>query len=305
LDEYLHSPLECNNYRLYNPLPFSHSRYFRIKLNQLRFKFKDNSPYISGDSIAGLCDYIAFGRQKDEKIDLQKVAKAKSIFVPGEKFEEFLLLAGKVVTAKTLVTGNSDQNFEHKCQIPPSVTLWLCQNNAMPSSNIIRTLPIGIENIRLGRTGLPKYYKIHDHNANPKRILVPPMSPTNPIRFPVIYEALKNPHLFDVRRELMVEKEYFELTRKYRFVMCCEGNGFENHRIWETLYQGSFPVLLESPWALSLKYLGLPILYVKSIQEVTPQMLADFIELNKHFIPENLETLWIPYWSKIIRAGAV
>lgn len=305
MDQYLHSPLECNNYRLYNPLSFSHSRYFRIKFNQFRYKFKNNSPYISGDSIASACEYIAYGKNKRDQIDIRKAKSAKSIFIPGEKFEDFLRDYGRFISARTLVCGNSDFNFTKTYELPPSVSLWLCQNNAMPMSDKVRTLPIGIENLRLGRSGLPKYFKRHLDSAIDSKILVPPMSPTNQVRFPTILQSLAIPSLFDVRQTLIAEREYFNLTREFRFVLCCEGNGFENHRIWETLYQGSFPVLFRTPWSQSLDWLGLPILYIDSLDEVSEEMLRQFSYDNSGFRPEECDALWLPFWKRIISQGSL
>ena len=93
------------------------------------------------------------------------------------------------------------------------------------------------------------------------------------------------------------------MTRDFRFVLCCEGNGFENHRIWETLYQGSFPVMFNSPWSNSLRYLQLPILYIDSLDEINAKFLRDFLDKHLEFRPDELETLWIPYWRKVIQQG--
>lgn len=280
-------------------------RYFRIKFNQSIFRFKNNSPFISGDSIASLCDYVAYGRNKIDGLNLDKIRAAKSIFIPGEKLTEFLELAGEHVNARTLVTGNSDQNFIEPVELPSSVSLWLCQNSAISNLKEVRTLPIGIENLRLGRSGLPKYFKPHRGTASINRVLVPPMSPTNIIRLPTIFEAMKRPDVFEVRRTLLAEREYFSMTRDFRFIFCCEGNGFENHRIWETLYQGSFPVMFNSLWSNSLKYLRLPILYIDSLDEINANLLQEFADKNSNFTPNTLETLWIPYWKNIIKQGSL
>ena len=274
-------------------------------MNQSIFRFKNNSPFISGDSIASLCDYVAYGRKKIDRLDLDKIRAAKSIFIYGEKFTEFLELAGEHVNARTLVTGNSDQNFIEPVDLPSSVSLWLCQNNAISNLKEVRTLPIGIENLRLGRSGLPKYFKPHRETASINRVLVPPMSPTNTIRLPTIFQAMKRSDVFEVRRTLLAEREYFSMTRDFRFIFCCEGNGFENHRIWETLYQGSFPVMFNSLWSNSLKYLRLPILYIDSLDEINTNLLQEFADKNSNFTPNMLETLWIPYWKKIIQQGSL
>jgi hypothetical protein len=300
LNLYLHSPLECSNYALFNPLPFSHLRYFRIKINQIRYRYKNSSPYISGDSIASLTDYIAYGRFQNKKLNLAKLSRAKSIFVYGDLLDKFLTESKGYVNAHTLVTGNSDKNFTKPILLPKSIKLWLCQNNAIPKQRGLYTLPIGIENLRLGRAGLTNYFKKYGEDAVHDKVLVPPMGPTNLVRAKVIFEALQKPKYFVVEKKLLCERDYFHLTRKYRFVFCCEGNGFENHRIWETLYQGSFPVLLETNWSKSLKYLNLPILYVSSLASINLELLEKFYETHKNFDPSTTESLWTPYWRKLI-----
>ena len=260
----------------------------------------NSSPYISGDSIASLTDYIAYGRFRNRKLNLVKLASAKSIFVYGDLLDKFLNESKGYVNAHTLVTGNSDQNFTKPILLPKSIKRWICQNNAMPKQRGLYTLPIGIENLRLGKAGLKKYFKKFREDAVHDKVLVPPMSPSNLVRTKVIFEALQKPKFFVVENKLLNEQNYFNLTRKYRFVFCCEGNGFENHRIWETLYQGSFPVLLETDWSKSLKYLNLPILYVSSLASINHDLLAKFYENHKNFDPRTTESLWTPYWRKLI-----
>jgi hypothetical protein len=216
--------------------------------------------------------------------------------------DQFLDEGAQYINAHTLVTGNSDANFTELISLPKSIKLWLCQNNAMSEHGGISTLPIGIENVKLGRTGLKKYYKKHELDATIRKVLIPPMSPSNKIRTEVILQALHNPELFDVKKEILPVKDYFNLTRKYRFIFACEGNGFENHRIWETLYQGSFPVLIKSEWSYSLKYLNLPILYVSNIEEINLQMLLNFAKLHENFDPNKTKCLWTPFWKKLIES---
>jgi len=216
---------------------------------------------------------------------------------------QFLHEGSGYINAHTLITGNSDTNFVQEILLPQSIELWLCQNNAMPERKGLLTLPIGIENIKLGRTGLKKYYKKHDADAIINKVLVPPMSPSNEIRAKIIFRAMQKPDLFIVKREIIPENEYFSLTREFKFIFACEGNGFENHRIWETLYQGSFPVLIKTNWSLSLRYLNLPILWVSNIDEINQEMLLNFAELHKNFNPRNTKSLWISYWKELIESG--
>ena len=282
-------------------MKFSHTRYFKIRLRQVLFKFGSNSPYISGDSIASLADYVVFGRNKKRKVSIRRLSRARSIFVPGEKLYELLENYGHEIKASCLITGNSDENFTILPNLPDSVRLWLCQNNAIGNSTVVKTLPIGIENRRLGRNGFPGLYKQSYLDASTSRVLVPPMSPTNPIRAEIILQALTRSEIFDVHTKLIPEIEYFQLTRRYKYILCCEGNGFENHRIWETLYQGSFPILLRTNWSTSLMYLNLPILFVDSLDDINLQLLEDFYQQNNSFLPHLTPALWIPFWDRLIK----
>lgn len=275
-------------------------RSLKIRANKIRYRSATNAPFISPDSIAEQTDYLLFGKNGREKLNVNKLVAANSIYVRGDQLEDLFDLSERFeLRARVLVTGNSDRNFYSKIDLPPNFQAWYCQNSAVRSDDSnIYTLPLGIENIRLGRLGFPKYFSGHSPIAEVKRICVPPMSPTNSVRYDTVKFARNFPELFDVYSHYLVEKDYFILTRSYRFILCCEGNGFENHRIWETLYQGSFPILVRSPWSVSLEYLELPILFVNSLDELSVELLEQHAEAYVTFVPENLPQLWTPYWKE-------
>ena len=264
---------------------------------------RTNFPYLSGDSFAKSTDFIVSEKEIKKGLNLKKLSRANSIFVVSHIFEEFLSKYGEFVTAKTLITGNSDFNFNKSYRLPNSITLWLCQNNGMSENLIITTLPIGLQNLSYARSGRKKFHKPQDHFEITNRVLVPPMSLTNPIRMKIIDEALRRSDLFDVRIEYLPEKHYFELTRRYRFIFVCEGSGFENHRIWECLYQNTFPILIKSSWSISLEKLRLPILLIDSLDQLTLDVLSEFERKNYSFDSRNTEILWMPFWQRSISSG--
>ena len=61
--------------------------------------------------------------------------------------------------------------------------------------------------------------------------------------------------------------------------------------------------MLESNWSLSLKYLKLPILYIKSPEEITIEKLTTFSKECANYNPVKLDSLWLPYWKFIISSG--
>jgi hypothetical protein len=289
----LHS--ELNDY-----IPRSYSRSLKIKFYKIRHSKIDSSPYLSGDSFANLTEYIAYGIKRRENLDLIKLQNANSVFVPGDLLDKFLKESDGYLRAKVLISGNSDQNFSKLLSLPKSIRYWYCQNNAVLNSVIIKTLPIGLENARLGRLKLLKLDKKCLTTARIDQILVPPMSITNKMRISAISEALKYPEIFNVQRRMIDETEYSKLNRKYRFILCCEGNGYDSHRVWETLYRGSFPVLLNSNWAQSLKYLNLPILIIDSFKAVNKKKLVQFANQYSDYDPVSTKCLWTPYWKELI-----
>jgi hypothetical protein len=293
------SPQDNTFNLLSKPLPFSHKRYFSIRFRQLLFRFRTNSPFLSCDSFAKASDYVAFGLSGKKRIYKYKLKRARIIFVKSHQLKDLIEGYGQNINAKVILTGNSDFNFTKPLSLPPSVQVAFVQNCGIQENSIFKVLPIGIENLRGGRSGLMKYHKNDVSHDVLDKVYIPPMAPTNEIRYRVVNQALSLPHVFDVDRRYKNERDYFHEVKKYKFVFCCEGNGFETHRIWESLYQDSFPVMLDSNWSRNLSSLGLPILIVNHVSEVNSVMLSNFLEKNKEFNSRKEEKLWIYYWKDL------
>ena len=266
------------------------------------FRFITNSPYLSGDSVANICDYVVPFPIKDVEKIRHRISKSKSIFVNGHNMQEVFRVAGDLLPGKIIFSGNSDQNFTDNKYFENQSIEFFCQNSAISNLANLKTVPIGIENIRLGRSGFKHLHKGLSQFKIYDRVLVPPMSPTNSSRVKVVTLAKSNPETFDVVTGLMPTKEYFRIAREYKFIFACEGNGFDTHRLWEILYQNSFPVVLRTNWSQTLEWLELPILDVDSVLDVTPVLLQDFLTKNQHFTAEKSPQLWIPYWKEMIKS---
>lgn len=298
---HFHSPQHCNDYAVFKPLVFSHKRFFAIKARQARYKFSTNKPFLSSETIASIVDTSILSKTSLKRLHRRSIAKSKSFFVQSDLLEDFLDKTDGVIARSVLFTGHSDRNFDYIPAIPEAIKLWFAQNSSISDSNRFYTLPIGLENISLGRSGLRKFYRADASGCRiENQILVPPMSATNPVRLESILYC-KTSKYFDVKTELVPERQYFDLARGFRFVLCLEGNGYDNHRLWETLYQGNFPVVIRTKWSQSLSYLNLPILYVDSLSEVSESLLASFLVKNSNYNPRKLPQLWSPFWKKIAK----
>jgi hypothetical protein len=93
-------------------------------------------------------------------------------------------------------------------------------------------------------------------------------------------------------------KEFLKEIRNHEFVLCPRGNGVDTHRLWETLYMGSIPIvkndIAHSEWQ------DLPILFINNWNEITEErLLAEKKRIES--TSWNFEKLRVGYWIDRIR----
>ena len=73
--------------------------------------------------------------------------------------------------------------------------------------------------------------------------------------------------------------EYLNRLQNSKFVLCPFGNGYDTHRVWEALYAGSYPVVINHK---SFECTDtLPVLKVDSFDEITEELLEETYENYK------------------------
>lgn len=266
-----------------------------IKLLRLSVGRMGNWPYLSQSNFRKLADFEIIERMHLDST--QKIRQSKVLFVATHLLDDLLKQCFEIINAKILISGNSDANITEDRILPPSVKIWLAQNSTLPPSFRNYVLPIGLEDASYGRLGLKFHYCIQ-REKKLNKIFIPPMSPTNPIRN--LVQNLKNTPEIEIESQYLNAFRYVNKIRKYRFTLCLEGNGFENHRIWETLYFNSFPVMLRSPFSENLQRLGLPILIIDSLESVTAALLSAHFLKHETYNSKDSEVLWMGYWKMLI-----
>ena len=317
-NKYMHSPAECQNFALMTKPKFSHTNYIRIVFARIIFSASNSSPYISGDLFSSLVDYAPWNSRRQNmiealktlflrgnkefvpRINVKRLKKAKTIFIPSHELATFVAAYRDSINAKIIICGNSDFNFTTIPTLPPNVKKCLLQNSSISDNNIFFTLPIGLENIRLGRSGFKKFHKNENRHSIFNKILIPPMSPTNKERFNLLIWGLENSEIADTHTTLLPQDKYFKLAKKYKFIFCSEGNGSDSHRVWETLYQGSFPVMLKTSWSTSLSQMDIPVLYIESYSDLTIKILTNFQMAHASFDPKKCKWLWANAWKEML-----
>ena len=93
-------------------------------------------------------------------------------------------------------------------------------------------------------------------------------------------------------------KKFLEDISKSKFVLCPRGNGIDTHRLWETLYMKSIPIVKYHITHKNLK--DLPILFINDWSEISKEFLESKYEeiIHKEW---NMEKLKISYWLNLIK----
>ncbi len=264
------------------------------------FRSFNSKPFLSGDLFADNADYVHMPlRFRYNRSWYKSLKSARVIFCPSENLQEFFHDFGQVITAKVIISGNGDHEFhEPLSDLPQSVRHLFLQNSFISDNHLFSTLPIGIENLRFGVNGLP--WLMNPGQAAPRmeKILMGPFGLTHPERFSAFELFSSENSIVDLFSERTSPKDFAQTMRRYKFVAAIRGNGVDTHRLWESLYRGCFPVLTADAWSESLRKYNLPL-------EIVPEWSLESLErillsARTQFTPSKVESLWWPYWRKLI-----
>jgi hypothetical protein len=268
------------------------------RINKRIYENRINLPFLSGDGFESICDYSAYSPKKN-LVNQKSISSAKSIFCTSHNLETLIQDFGNEITANTLVLGNSDRDFyEFDLDLPDSINKVFLQNSHI-SNNFFKTLPIGLENLRLARNGIPALFNSSDKKGIKKyEILVGPFSPSHTERKQLREWRGINHNFLNYKEDYVSPKKLSYLSREFLFIACPRGNGTDTHRFWETLYRGSIPVVTKSRWSDSIKELGIPFVELSNwdFEELLQAVQDQAYESIK---PHEIEALWINKWKKV------
>lgn len=204
-----------------------------------------------------------------------------------------------------LITHQSDRSITKKIynKKPSCISKWYSTNIAEDSDNLI-SIPLGLANLHPKNINLNNFKNLtlnHDSYFNnlsksSKLYLNFQISTNYGVRA-MLYKKFENKNWVIAHRPNEDIKNYSNNLKKYKYILCPEGNGYDTHRVWEALYSGSVPVTKHKK---ALKYAeDLPIIFIKDYQHLNIENIDSvFEELKKQ--SSNLEKLTFEYWSELI-----
>jgi hypothetical protein len=206
------------------------------------------------------------------------------------------------------ITGHSDypitealyKKYHHNC------TRWFTINKDCVVVNLY-ALPLGITN----NTTESHIHPIYGNTDMMIDVMQVPRKITNlvymnfsihtyPIERTPCYETFKGKPWVTVSNSVNTlegRRKFLEEIRNHKFVLCPRGNGIDTHRLWETLYMGSIPIVKRH--VAFAEFSDLPILFIDNWGEVNEEMLHNkYTEIMSK--TWNMEKLKISYWSNLI-----
>lgn len=253
------------------------------------------------DLIVNQCRSMPQHLAKISEMPAEEISKYKVVYVYTHFLEDFFHKFYDHLGEDTvLISHNSDIGI-HGNMLPylegNKIKMWFCQNRETSHPKLI-SLPIGLANSQWIHGDQNLIKSVRDRN-NPKTNLVFK-------NFDIGTNTGERLHCHNITQQNgipisppMLIEGYWNMLSSNIFAISPPGNGIDCHRIWESLYLRTVPVVKRHE-AFS-QFLHLPILFVDSWEEVTLPFLE---KKSKEYINQNIfdiPLLEIEYWRKIIR----
>lgn len=266
------------------------------------YRNSTNYPFISGDCFGNLADFV-YKKEFGFKAFDRSNGRFDVVFCESENLEQFLIELPKGFKPKILIVGNGDRDFKDiNINFPLSVSTVLLQNSEISDNKYIWTLPLGVENIRLGKNGIPKYLQSNlDFNSKKDLILFGPFGKTHLSRSELLPEKRTLNNNFLYLNSFLNTMKYAKTVQGVKWVVCPRGNGLDTHRVWETLYRGSLPIVEENNWSNSLRWLNIPFLSVSNFNEDEILRKISNKKVGNFDVPKSIQSLWMPFWENFIK----
>lgn len=248
-------------------------KYFKLKFFQLTLErfpnlFRPSSkPYISGDTFRNMSNFVF---DESSNFNPDKVREKDIVFLNPDVIEVYFQTCHyKIKHRYYLITHNSTINISKYIDkyLDEKIIHWFGLNIDCkhPKATLI---PMGLENLRRLRYGRKKWFKKIETKKSRYILCSFNQFKNFEERHNIKNNIIENKFIdFEIISSTEI---YFNNLKKYRFVLCPEGEGFDTTRIWESLYLNVFPIFKLNGFTSILKELELPGIY-----------LSDWSELNE------------------------
>lgn len=275
----------------------------RFFVKSLQLHRPTNWPYISGDSFRSLAQHIFDESITFEPLDVQN---GDIIFIRTNYLKTFFeSLYPNIKNNFILISHNEDMCIGPDFLIyanEKKIIHWFAENLLLKHEKIT-PIPIGIYS-RFGdkkNIVIQSIQKLKDSEKELNKIFYNFNINTNINIRKKILDILDKLPLAETTTSRLVQREYFDISSRYKFIASPPGNGPDCHRTWEALYLNSIPIVERSVFTEYFEELKLPLLVIEKwedLEKYTEENLSDMFEniINK----SDKKALFMPYWIDLI-----
>ncbi len=259
-------------------------------------------PYISGDTFRSYCDYAY--DELDRSLNPDSILPGSTIFLKTDYLEQFCCqISPRIRVPYILVTHNSDYAVPGPYTAlldDPNLIAWFGQNYDGYKHPKIHPIPIGLANGHWAHGNSKLVRIVQQTSAHKQYLAYMNFAPeTFPLERGPVFSLFANAH-FCYRTSSKSFANYLRELTTAHFSISPRGNGADTHRLWESLYLNTVPIVHSS--SLDSLYKDLPVLIVDDWTIVTEKFLTEKKELfaNQSF---NREKIYMDYWIALINAS--
>jgi hypothetical protein len=260
---------------------------------------RPSDPFISGDGFRAYADFVY--DEEDATLDPLKVTPRSTIFVKIDMVEKFFREIHPLIqNSYILITHNGDDSAPGPGRPyleDPKLIAWFTENLEGELHPKLHPIPIGIANRYWGHGNPEWIQKAIDKMTPKKHLLYFNLTIQNyyPERWQVFQLFNRSPFCYRPHKKRF--DFYLDDMAASKFILSPRGNGLDTHRLWESLYLRSYPIVKAS--TLDSLYEGLPVVVIHNWNEVTEEFLNQkYEELSCGSY--NFDKLDIAYWKKLI-----
>lgn len=261
-----------------------------------------SKPFVSGDTFRNNCNHV-FDEVKQLKI--QNIKFNDFVFVKSDYLDLFFNDIHPQIEFKyNLISHNSDEpiDIRYKKYVDEKIINWFAQNIEDQFSEKLKFIPIGLENRwHLNNGKVNNFKKILTSKSKKQHLIHSSFSTsTHPSRSEIL--EILNSNAYIVFNQNKKNLEYLNLLSTSYFNVCPRGNGWDTHRIWESLIFKTIPIVKKNKFTKNLIKQNIPVMVIddwKNLNEYSENELIDFYNFttNKQDISKYSS---FEYWNKII-----
>lgn len=264
------------------------------------FTISKNINFISGYEFYKLCKWSLCPRYPIN-FEPSAIQSNDMVFLNFDHFNQLIQMLKQNPPANKfiLLTHNSDQKFtkSHLELIKPYVS-HIYAINCVVQDPLITPIPLGFVDFKH-----KPHYKFEEiFNKNLEKTIQCYMNfaiNTNPVKRQECWNTFVYQDWI-VQESNIPPEEFYSQVAKSKYVLSPEGTGIDCHRIYESIYLGSIPILKTSE--LDYFYQSLPVLIVDSWNQITQDYLeSNYLDLKSkldQWVQTNLGWTDGKYWLR-------